>query len=342
MPEILAAVPDSVSPAWLVVDYDVIARNLFQGGKIGVNLSVAVLADLWPEIAEDCLRAGLSLVAADNAEILARCSEDFERLFLKSYRESDLGCVAAGIIPVLHRYSQLLALSNQAQMLDRRCRFYLKADNVADRFFSEEYGFASIVERLPGLPMIDLVGLAIDGPIDERKINSLRRALGSVAENPKIVDVSEPGDLISWEILGLAGEISTASFTLGFWGQPFAEKNGEVLFRIDVGRADGLPETFPVMFADQAGRIVETGLKHCILAFADHGGQLPAKCPIFSTGGSVSNPLSPHSWKLLDLKIFLMNFSRFPVYLKKNGQIVEAGSSCGRVRRPAYASGYQF
>ncbi|MFZ5949211.1 MAG: hypothetical protein ACOYXC_00780, partial [Candidatus Rifleibacteriota bacterium] len=293
VPDALVVVPDSGFPAWMVVDYDVVARNLFQARKAGVNLSIPVLADLWPEIAEDCLRAGLSLVAAGKAEILARCGEGFERLLLKSYRESDLGCVAAGIIPVLHRYSQLLALSNHAQMLDKRCRFYLKADNTPDRFFSEEYGFASIVERLPGLPMIDLAGLAIDGAIDERRVNSLRRALGQVSENPRIVDVNESGDLISWEILGLSGEISTASFTLGFWGQPFAEKNGEIFFRIDLGRADGLPENFPVMFADQCGRVVEAGVQHSILAFADRGGQLPAKCPIFSAGGSISNPMSP-------------------------------------------------
>ncbi|MFZ5951317.1 MAG: hypothetical protein ACOYXC_11455, partial [Candidatus Rifleibacteriota bacterium] len=137
----------------------------------------------------------------------------------------------------------------------------------------------------------------------------------------------------------LSGEISTASFTLGFWGQPFAEKNGEIFFRIDLGRADGLPENFPVMFADQCGRVVEAGVQHSILAFADRGGQLPAKCPIFSAGGSISNPMSPHAWNLKDLKIFLMNFSGFPVYLKKNGKIIENDPSCGRVRWPAPASG---
>lgn len=325
MPDSLSFNPATGFPAWLTLDYEVLCNNLFSCQRPVIDLSLPLLSRIRHELEAPLQHAGNKFVAAANPSVLAAINPDFTRILLPGANQGDIGCANSGIVPVLSDYASILALSNQAQNDDQRYSFLYQIRTLDDRFSDDFSGFKSVLAHLPGLSMVDLAGVLIDCELDESSITMLQRQLSAFTSEPLLISYNQPGTmrLFSWEILGLSDRIISTAFTAGFWAYPFAVERKEILFRVDLGRAQGLPEVFPALINGIEARPVRVDLNFSVLAIPDQSRHLPARCCGCFVGGSISEPLSPHAWERLALKNYLQHCNQLPIYLTKDGNVEE-------------------
>ena len=310
-------------PAWIEFDYQVLRENILRCRPEIFDLSIQLFARIWDKISSDLQLCGTKIVVGADSQKLAALGSEFERILRPGFKPGEFGCAKAGVISVLTRYSQLLALSNQAQSDDCRYRFLLRISTMSDYFSSSEFGWQEIVQRLGSLPMIDLVGFWLENEVGAQQRAILRRHL--TAENSFFIDdiSSSPLSSASWQILGLGKEVLPVPFSVRFWAYPFLIENSRVLLRIGLGQVNGLPERFPVMVENRSAEVIERGIDHCVIAIDKPGDNLPARCAGHLLGGNVSEPVSPHSWHAQDLKCFLQHWQELPVYMKDAEQVFE-------------------
>lgn len=320
---------DSDCNLWMLIDYDGLRHNLQQLQCEILDLSLPVFANIWQTLQADALRIGIWGVTARNPRLLAATASDFKRILLPGFPPGSEGYAEAGIIPVLSCFSQILALSNQAQYLGRRCQFMLQVKTDFPGISSEETGFNEILTRLESLAMIDPAGAFFDFNADERLIQTYRRQLKSFNPAPIILaeESSASGctSISSWEPLGIGKEALATPLSIGFRAFPVSKCNGEIIYRLEAGLAHGLPRNFPAFIGQRTARVLDSTLQFSLLATTDEG-QEAAKIEFgFLLGGTLSSSLSPHSWDLLDLKNFLQHCSEVPAYIEKADSISKSG-----------------
>lgn len=316
-------------PAWLTVDLEVLLNNLIHGHKEILDLSSPILQRIWHELSLPLRQIGVNMVAAKDVATLARVPADFTRILLPGASPGSIGGANLGIIPVLDDFASVLALSNQAQSAECRYPFLLRVRTLEACFSTPDLGLKEILARLDTVSMVDLVGLMLEYPCQPADLSQLKLLLSAFSKTPMLIgeQFQAPMNLFSWNILGIGAEVLPTPFQAEFWAYPFTRQGNEILFRCDLGKAQGLPDNFPAKIEGNDARVVETDLYFSILAVSANELELPARCRGCLVGGSLSQPLSPHAWQNLDLKTFLQHAGQLPIYLIKSGEIEELVTS---------------
>ena len=264
-------------PAWLTVDLEIIVQNLFADKKQVFDISLPLFARIWEHLSLHLQQAGVDFIASREVNALTRVSESFTRILLPGAAGPLPGCAHLCIIPVLSDYAQVLTLSNQAQQDDRRYSFILRVQTLNSRFFSEASGYNSILSRLDSLSMIDLAGALLETTANANELAALRRKLSVFCEKPILIskDLATTNSFFSFSLLGMSENVLPTPLKIEFWAYPFAAADGEILLRIDLGRAQGLPAQFPVYVGDLPAHVREVGLNQSIISVKDEMAQLP-------------------------------------------------------------------
>jgi hypothetical protein len=312
-------------PAWLTLDLEITIQNLFACKKQVFDISPPLFARIWKNLELSLQQAGVEFIASRDLNALLKVSESFTRILLPGIAGPLTGCAHQGIVPVLSDYADVLSLSNQAQQDDRRYSFILRLQTLNRRFFSEDSGFNSVLSRLDSLSMVDLAGVLIEASATENEIAALGRKLAAFCDKPLLVskNVEKTNQIFSFSLLGLSENVRPNPLKIEFWAYPFAVERDEVLLRIDLGRAQGLPASFPACIGNLPASIKKVELNHSIISIKDQNAQLPARCRGTLLGGGIAETISPHSWDFCELKSLLHHCGNFPVYLCRDGKLIE-------------------
>lgn len=316
--------PSKTFPGWLRLDYATLLDNINRVAERSslIDISVPVIQRIWHHIEDDLLRSGINGVISNAPEALSRVSGQFIRILKPGFRNCETGYAGNDIIPVLSTFADCLALSNMAQMLDRRLTFLLRARSLSPEFAAGEHGLEDICNRAKQLPLIDFKGFFLQKPPEASETASLKGiAARCFSTECRLIC---PGSTYSkWENLALV-ENAAGIFPLeiGAWAFPVESGSDYQTFQIDLGYSHGLPAAFPARVAGFEARVVETGEDYTELLINGHfQGPYPARC--YLAGGSTHDPVDLQSWKISDLRNFLTHEQGFPIYLEKNRTILE-------------------
>lgn len=324
--------PSKEYSSWIALNYEVLFKNLsdLNAHTSVIDLSLPLLAKVWSRVEDKILRAGFTYCASNRPTDLLEVSSQFKRILLPSFKPHELGYATEGLIPVLSSYSEILALSNMAQNHDCRPEYFLRIRTLDDKFGSGDFGHFEIMQKVGSLPMIDMVGAFIDFDSTTQQIKKLSRDLKSVCSQtePVIIQASNrlttetEKKLVCWELVGLGEQIRPIAFEAGFWAFPIVTKDNTTLFKVDLGKANGLPEKFVAQIGPFDAKLVQVELDHTIFSVDDFAFDTPQPYKGFLIGSNIANPVSQHSWGIDDLRNFLLHTSEKPLYLI-NAETVE-------------------
>lgn len=326
--------PSKGFPGWLRLNYATFMDNINRAAakSVFIDISIPIIQRIWHHIEDDLLRSGINGVISDSPGALSRVSGQFIRILKPGFRNCETGYAGSEIIPVLSTFADCLALSNMAQMLDRRLAFLLRARDLSLEFAAGEHGLEDICNRSKQLPLVDFNGFFLQKPPKVSEVTPLK----SVAARCFNSDCRLicPGSNFKgsnkdcctyskWENLALVDN-SEGIFPLeiGTWAFPVESGADYQTYQIDLGLSHGLPAAFPARIGGFEARVVETFENFTELIINGHfQGPYPARC--YLAGGSTHDPVDLHSWKISELRNFLTHEQGFPVYLENNQTLLE-------------------
>lgn len=330
---------DDFSPSrnfncWLKVDYATLLSNIRahrQRARL-LDITAPFLFKIWAHLEDDLLRAGIEGVLSDDPVALLTIGPSLKRILKPGFKSGEIGYAREGLLPVLGSFSECLSLSNMAQMLDQRLRFFLRVRSTVGEYGAGDWGLDSICEQMNSLPMLDLAGFYLHKQLKTVETGILRRhlrQLGSeqaIIMQPLTVSTTENKEFrpyISWESVALENE-SQGCFPIeiGFWAFPVHSGTDFQIFQADLGRLHGLPESFPAQIAGQTARILDIRPECSEFIIEGHfHGPYPVRGCL--TGGNPHEPIDLRQWQIADLKNLLGHLKNCPVYLQKQGKIIE-------------------
>lgn len=219
--------------------------------------------------------------------------------------------VRRGVSPVLGHQGEAILASNEAQAVGRPLPVFLRVrggDLMAD---SGPTGVLSLLELLPSLPMLELVGLFLDEPFSGRmQCDALDRAMARfLPETRGVMLVGGKGGaqpvrgrtvtLIDQKILGCdtTDELFTATLTIRMWGFPVAARESSFQVGVDLGTRHGIPrESRPhVLVAGEHGRVVAVQ-EHRMLIELPQRPESPSPWIVTLLGSSGTAVVAPGEW----------------------------------------------
>jgi hypothetical protein len=326
--------PSKNYPGWVYVSLDVMRKNLLSIAKDSVlDISLPPISKSWPYLEDDILKSGFSKVASAKPEDLTRVSSQFERILLPGLNPSRLGYAIEGLIPVLSNHSEALALSNLAQTNDCRLKYLLRVRTLENSFVTGDLSAFADLDRLSSLPMIDLAGALLETSVDENRLKAFARDLRGLSplSEPIIfqanVETTITGlpRLVDFEMAGLSEKVAPLAFSAGFWAFPVSTDRNETIFRSDLGKANGLPDNFPVTIDNKEARVLKVDLNYSLFAIKDFFSKASFPYQGRLLGSNLINPISQHSWQGLELKNFLMHSQNLAIYLQEGDKVIDQG-----------------
>ena len=327
-------IPDRFSRCWIRIDRDSLMSNIIQVAQVAsiIDLGLPVLRQLWPFIEEDALRAGIRGITCAETETLLCADTSLERILKPGSSLSDKGYARAGIVPVISSISECLALSNLAQSYDQRLPFLVHVRSSESDSPSGDWSLESICEKIPSLPMIDLIGFYLKFTPPARLLGYFRRLLhNSEAIAQKIICPASPACenlegvtcYSLWENMSIGSEdISCFPIEIGCWAYPVRSGSDFQVFQADIGRLHGLPERFPVIVGNETAEITKVCDDFCeLLIRRPLAGPFPEKALI--TGGSELAAVEMSEWQIDDLRTLLLQLSNCPIYLQQKNSTIE-------------------
>lgn len=326
--------PSRAFACWLVIDYDTLLDNIARTAEkaVFIDISLPLFQRIWHYMEEDVIRCGIRGVICNDPEVLSLVSPQLTRILKPGFKNTETGYAVEGIIPVLSSFSDCLALSNMAQMVDKRLCFLLRARSLSSEFAGGDWGIEDLSMRIKQLPMIDFSGFFLQRTPDISESAFLK----NLSKDCRNLDFScifpfdqscsagkESVSYSKWENLALC-ENSEGIFPVeaSFWAYPVESGADYQIYQLDLGFSDGLPESFPVKVAGNDAGIVNIFENHCELIIKGHfQGPYPARGCM--AGGAAHNPVDLQAWKTKDLRNFLLHFRDFPVYLRKKNVFQE-------------------
>jgi hypothetical protein len=321
-------------PGWFILDLEVLKKNIagLPDDRRVIDISIPVLAAVWPFIETEVQRAGISHVACNNAQNLLSVSENFNKIMLEARQAQQVGYAGEGMTPVFSRYSQILELSNFAQNLDIHLSFLQRVRTADSSYAAGEFSAPENLQKLSQLPLVKLAGLFFDAGFDQYGIKSFQQLARQAAESTElqfitekeISDVSDCLFLNGWELLGIGRQkVLPLALSCGLWAFFVKELKDGVILRLDMGKAQGLPADFPVFVKGKKAEVVEVNLNYSLVRvkIGLHDQPLPLMAIIL--GYDDIEPVSHFSWNEADLKNFIMHGSEMPTYLVKDREIID-------------------
>lgn len=249
-------------PAWLTLDGPTLLANVERAGaaEAYLDLRSPLLEKAWRRLEEDLRRRGCRGYLAARPlfpPFDPREPDGWDRVLAPPCPAAGLEeGLRAGFTLTVGHVSEAIILSNAAQALDRRCGVLVRLrhpDLMAD---PGPTGALSVLEVLPRLPMLEMVGFFLDQPFETRQqCDSFARALTRTLGDHRTLEAvgGEGGPLparlqarrvIGARVLGLGeepGEPWPATLSLEGWGVPLAARESGLTVGIDLGFAHGLP-----------------------------------------------------------------------------------------------------
>lgn len=286
-----------------------------------INLFGPFLCKIWKSIEDDLLRFGIKGILCSNSSVLSQIDAKITKILLPGFSIDELGCAQSGILPVIDSMSALCALSNIAQMYDKRLYFLFRIRSLPNMLYCDQHYCESLFNGANVLPMISAAGVYSDFGISNTDLPLLRRMLYECensadlpiytslsAYDPQVAQITP---FINYESVALCTNITGAfPCEISFTAHLIGEKYGHQLFRADIGLKDGLPPVFPIRVDNNEAKVVTVEPDHFIFKIADHY-EGPQPITGYLTGGSPLNPVDLSQWDTKDLiTILSQGFSR--------------------------------
>lgn len=326
--------PDRLFPAWIVVDYDIVLKNLESlNPKTSVlDLSVPFLNKIWKYIEEEAQRTGIRFVASKYPDKLLQVPELFTRIALPSPGYSNIGYATEGIMVVLSAFREILELSNLAQTNEVRCRLLQRIVTCNPNLDIGDYSARNNISQISGLPMIELSGAYFDDLPNCRQLKSVVNQVRSSSDSNEVLFISNNNnqllegccELAAWELAGLSEKnICTLAISIAAFAYQVERNSNGTVLRIELGKYQGLYEPFPVMIGEDNAEIIEIKQNHSFLLIKNSYSE--KKHPFIARllGYDSYKPVSQFSWNHQSLQAFLMGCADLPVYLKQKGKITD-------------------
>ncbi len=276
-----------------------------------INLFGPFLHKTWKSLEDDFLRCGIKGILCSDSTILSQIDAKITKILLPGFSIDELGCAHNGILPVIDSMDALCALSNIAQMYDKRLYFLFRIRNLSNMLYADQHYCESLFKGANALPMISGAGIYSDFGVSNSDLPLLRRMLfecENSAELPIYAPLSaydpratQTTHFINYESAALCTDI-TGVFPceITFTGHFIGEGGDHQLFRADIGLKDGLPSMFPICADNHEAEVLTVEPDHFIFKIADRGeGTQPITG--YLTGGSPLNPVDLSLWKSKDL-----------------------------------------
>lgn len=351
------------SRSWVIFDRQALQANL---GAIlkeketeGIlDLRSPVLGPLAAVLEDDWRRLGLKGFLAPG-ELISHLPPSFchgwSGLLSAPLPSSTLPAAAqAGLIPVISQVAEAIIWSNMAQQAGHALPLAVRVRGSDLLVDPGPTGLLSILEALPGLPMIRLDGFVAEGTFRHRhEADSFRRAISRLCQETAPLWLISPGgeipsrmihrQLIDDRFLTWAETADqTATFSIEAWGVPVGNDRESVQIAIDLGTSHGLPPDLrlPVLVEGFPGTLTQVEKYRSLIESRQRPeGKTPWRVTLL--GASGINSIGPATWPEEPLRRFLADRLRHdPCFLGTDSGVFSLAECTDRVQpsNPSFAA----
>ncbi|HEY9071657.1 MAG TPA: hypothetical protein VIV61_15455, partial [Candidatus Ozemobacteraceae bacterium] len=292
-PAFSTGIPPWDAPCWLVLDQPALLGNVpaTDGADWTVDLRSPLLARAWRLLAPEMKRRGGWGYLSRGFRLTgpaAVAEEGWVRLLAPPASSGSIAeAVRNGFFVTIGQISEAIVASNAAQACNRRVSLLLRVRSGELMADPGPTGCMSMLEALPGLAAVDVVGFWLDEPFGGRQecdlfMRAVGRLLGDIrslvllgAGAGPVPARMKPVPQVGRELFGYAKKAAgqtggTATLTLEGWAYPLRTRGHGLLAGVDLGAVHGLPRQArgQVVVSGESGRIVAIEDRRLVIELA--------------------------------------------------------------------------
>ncbi len=295
-------------------------KALLENIRINLDKSRALtlfgpyLTNYWFDIESELISYGIKTVLSSNPQLLEGIHPSLTRVLKPPFPQESLGSAIRGVIPVINSFNECAALSNLAQMYNKRLSYFFRVATYPNQISSYIIELERVLSIIKDLPLISLTGIYADFGITNYDYKMLKQRLHSLGLETDLklyqpildLENSEAISFMTYEPMALGkGLRGVFPYEISFQAQPIGEKNNKPIYHVDAGLAQGLPSSFPISVPHHKATLLEVESEHFLFKLEDvHQGPFPIRG--YLTGGDLFNPVDISEWKKKHL-IALLN-----------------------------------